>query len=105
MFQEDLILGSRNQMNAICFDFALFARHWGFELGDIDVPVHLWYGDSDTIVPVEHGVHLAKRIPHAELRIRAGEGHLGGLGASHEVFDAVLDHWPGAELSQSSMPE
>jgi hypothetical protein len=27
------------------------------------------------------------------LRIRPEEGHLGGLGASDEVFDAILAHW------------
>ena len=115
MFQEDLILGSRRNMQAICLDAGVFARPWGFALADIEVPVHLWYGDSDSIVPLHHGLHLAKRIPGAELQIRAGEGHLGGLGASHEVFDAILGHWPdgrpeaarpmgGAELPQSSMP-
>jgi pimeloyl-ACP methyl ester carboxylesterase len=94
MFQEDLLLGSRRHMQAICLDVALFGRPWGFALGDIGVPVHLWYGDADTIVPVQHGEHLARRIPDATLRIRPEEGHLGGLGASHEVFDAILGHWP-----------
>lgn len=95
MFQEDLILGSRHYMQAIPLDLALFARPWGFALGDIGVPVYLWYGDSDPIVPVQHGEHLAQRIPGAELRIRRGEGHLGGLAASQEVFEAILRHWPG----------
>jgi pimeloyl-ACP methyl ester carboxylesterase len=90
MFQEDLILAARHNMQAICLDLSLFARPWGFALGDIEVPVHLWHGDADRIVPVEHGVHLSKRIPGAELRIRAGEGHLGALGAAREVFGALL---------------
>jgi pimeloyl-ACP methyl ester carboxylesterase len=94
MFQEDLILGSRRRMQAVWLDAVLFARHWGFSLADLRVPVHLWYGDSDTIVPVRHGVHLAERIPGARLRIRPEEGHLGGLAASREVFDALLAHWP-----------
>jgi pimeloyl-ACP methyl ester carboxylesterase len=94
MFQEDLILGGRLNMQAVCLDVSLFARPWGFALADIEVPVHLWYGDSDNIVPVEHGRHLAQRIPGAALRIRPGEGHLGGLGAAEEVFDAVFAHWP-----------
>ena len=103
MFQEDLILGSRRQMQAIFIDVVMFARHWGFTLGDIDVPVHLWYGDSDIIVPVRHGQHLAKRIPRAELRIRPGEGHLGGLGASREIFEAILSHWPD-EVPHGRLP-
>jgi len=115
MFTEDLILASRNNMQAICLDLALFGRPWGFALGDLDVPVHLWHGDSDRIVPVEHGMHLSKRIPGSVLRIRAGEGHLGSLGAAHEVFEAIFSHWPdepdlsertrGPELPQPSMLE
>jgi len=94
MFQEDLILGSRRYMQAIWLDMVLFGRPWGFALADLRVPVHLWYGDADTIVPVRHGEHLAERIPGAQLRIRPEEGHLGGLGASREIFDTLLGHWP-----------
>lgn len=96
MFQQDLILGSRSHMQAIFLDAMLFGRPWGFSLADIRVPIHLWYGDSDTIVPVHHGEHLAERIPGAKLRVRAEEGHLGGLGASQEIFDTLLEHWPDA---------
>ena len=95
MFKQDLLLGGRRQMQAIFLDVALFARHWGFELGDLAVPVHLWAGDADTIVPLHHGEHLARRIPGARLRVRPEEGHLGCLGgAAAEVFDAILGHWP-----------
>jgi pimeloyl-ACP methyl ester carboxylesterase len=94
MFVEDLLLGSRRHMQALCLDVAMFGRPWGFALGDIGVPVHLWYGDADVIVPVAHGEHIARRIPGAALRIRPGEGHLGGLGASREIFDALLGHFP-----------
>jgi pimeloyl-ACP methyl ester carboxylesterase len=93
MFQDDIIEGSRVQMQSVFLDAALFGRHWGFELGDVRVPVHLFYGDADNIVPVEHGEHIAKRLPYAVLRIRADEGHLGGLGATHEIFDAIFAHW------------
>jgi pimeloyl-ACP methyl ester carboxylesterase len=95
MFKEDLLLGGRRNMQAVCLDVALFARDWGFALADVAVPVHLWYGDGDVIVPVHHGEHLARRIPGARLTIRPGEGHLGGLGgAAEEVFTAILAHWP-----------
>jgi pimeloyl-ACP methyl ester carboxylesterase len=96
MFQQDLILGSRRYMQAIFLDAMLFGRPWGFLLADIRVPIHLWYGDSDTIVPMRHGEHLAERIPGAKLRVRREEGHLGGLGASQEIFDVLLEHWPDA---------
>jgi pimeloyl-ACP methyl ester carboxylesterase len=94
MFLEDIQLGARRNMQALCLDVIMFGRPWGFALGDIRVPVHLWYGDADVIVPVHHGEHLAKRIPGATLRIRPDEGHLGGLGASREMFEVLLAHWP-----------
>jgi pimeloyl-ACP methyl ester carboxylesterase len=100
MFQQDLILGSRRYMQAIFLDAMLFGRHWGFSLGDIRVPIHLWYGDSDTIVPVRHGEHLARRIRGSKLRVRSQEGHLGGLGASQEIFDVLLEHWPAPATSK-----
>ena len=94
MFQDDLLLGSREQMQAIIHDAVLFGRDWGFPLGEVEVPVYLLYGDADNIVPVEHGEHLSRRLPNAEFRVRVGEGHLGGLGASREIFDDLLSHWP-----------
>ena len=96
MFADDLIRGSRTNMQALFLDAALFGRDWGFALGDIRVPVHLWYGDADNIVPVAHGHHMADRIPKSVLRIRPDEGHLGGLGASEEILDAVLAEWEAA---------
>jgi pimeloyl-ACP methyl ester carboxylesterase len=93
MFADDLIRGSRTNMQALFLDAVLFGRSWGFALGDIRVPVHLWYGDADNIVPIEHGHHMARRIPNAVLRVRPDEGHLGGLGASDEILDAVIREW------------
>jgi pimeloyl-ACP methyl ester carboxylesterase len=96
MFLEDILTGSRRHMQAFLMDAILFGRPWGFSLGGIRVPVHMWYGDADVIVPISHGEHMAARIPHAVLRIRPEEGHLGGLGASDEIFEALLGHWEDA---------
>jgi pimeloyl-ACP methyl ester carboxylesterase len=93
MFTDDLIRGSRTHMQALFLDAVLFGRSWDFALGDIRVPVHLWYGDSDNIVPIAHGHHMAEKIPQSVLRVRPGEGHLGGLGASDEILDAVVKEW------------
>jgi pimeloyl-ACP methyl ester carboxylesterase len=56
----------------------------------VRVRVHLFYGDADNIVPLEHGEHLARILPSAKLYIRPEEGHLGGLGATREIFAALL---------------
>jgi pimeloyl-ACP methyl ester carboxylesterase len=44
--------------------------------------VELWYGDADTIVPLQMGRHLAHTIPAGRLHILPGEGHM-----------AYLTHW------------
>jgi len=102
MFQEDLLRGSRRHMQAAFLDAILFGREWGFSLAEIRVPIHMWYGDADNIVPVEHGRHMAAKIPRATLRVRAEEGHLGGLGASREIFDALLEHWPQSDETRTA---
>lgn len=94
MFEDDILLASKHQMQAMLHDVVIFGRDWGFELGEITTPVYLLYGDADNIVPLKHGRHMAGRLPNAELRIREGEGHLGGLGASEEIFNDLLSHWP-----------
>src|SRR5450759_2909687 len=57
-------------------DVRVLARPWGFALDDIRVPVYLWHGDEDTVIPLHHGWYLASVIPGATLRICPGEWHM-----------------------------
>lgn len=43
---------------------------------EIDIPVLAVWGGDDTWVPADRGRELAERIPHAQLRIVPGAGHL-----------------------------
>jgi pimeloyl-ACP methyl ester carboxylesterase len=56
-------------------DLAFIAR-WGFELADIAVPVAVWQGDADAMVPFAHGAWLAASIPGASSHLLTGHGHL-----------------------------
>lgn len=49
---------------------------WGFALADIRVPVAIWQGRQDAMVPYEHGVWLSEHVPNAEGHLLEGEGHL-----------------------------
>ena len=56
-------------------DDLAFTRPWGFELASISVPVQVWQGSADLMVPASHGPWLADRIPGCSRHLVAGEGH------------------------------
>lgn len=57
-------------------DDLAFARPWGFGLGTVGVPVTVWQGDLDLMVPHGHGRWLAAHVPGADLRFLPGHGHV-----------------------------
>jgi pimeloyl-ACP methyl ester carboxylesterase len=56
-------------------DIGLEARPWGFDLREIECPVHVWHGDADDTVPFANGIYQANVIPRARLHEIHGEGH------------------------------
>jgi len=94
MFLDDLGRGVEGGgLQSVLNDVTLFTRHWGFEMGSIDVPVRLWHGDADNMVPLAHAEHMAERIPGATVTVRPEESHLGTLVVGDEAVQAVLDEW------------
>jgi pimeloyl-ACP methyl ester carboxylesterase len=57
-------------------DDLAFAKPWGFEVARIKVPVTIWQGDLDLMVPFAHGRWLAKHVPGAQSRMVPGHGHI-----------------------------
>jgi pimeloyl-ACP methyl ester carboxylesterase len=57
-------------------DDMAFTRAWGFELEPIRVPVHIWQGGHDRMVPYTHGTWLAAHIGSACPHLYAEHGHL-----------------------------
>lgn len=68
---------------------------------DINVPVRWWHGDADNWVPLAQAQKLVPVIPHAQLYLRPGESHLGGLGAAEEVLNVLLEVWDREALTPS----
>ena len=52
-------------------DPVVFTKPWGFELSSIRVPVLIWQGEQDRMVPFAHGRWLADRIPGVDAHLTA----------------------------------
>jgi pimeloyl-ACP methyl ester carboxylesterase len=82
MFLASFQEGIRTGVAGAAWGALLNARPWGFNLGDIQTPVHIWQGADDRQTPLAYARLLRDLIPGASLREFPGEGHL-----------LLLDHW------------
>jgi pimeloyl-ACP methyl ester carboxylesterase len=69
-------------------DDIAFLKDWGFSLDAIEVPVAVWQGRHDKMVPFEHGDWLAEHTAGARPHLLDDHGHLSIAVSS---FDRVLD--------------
>lgn len=60
----------------VAWELTLLARPWGFRLQEVSVPVRIWHGLADNIVPAAAAQHLAAELPSSECRYLPDEGHL-----------------------------
>jgi pimeloyl-ACP methyl ester carboxylesterase len=70
-------------------DDLAFAGDWGFRFPA--VPVAIWQGDQDRMVPFAHGQWLARHVPGARAHLVRGEGHLSLVRHRYgEILDDLL---------------
>lgn len=57
------------------YESFLIYRPWGFEVGQVAVPTHIWQGDEDSFIPRAIGEYLEDAIPEVDLHWAPGNGH------------------------------
>lgn len=65
-----------------------FTRAWGFDLGAISAPVHIWQGGHDKMVPFVHGEWMASHCGGACPHLYPEHGH---LTLAVDSIGAILD--------------
>jgi len=55
-------------------DAQIYAQPWGFSLGEITVPLEVWHGTADTIVPPDTSEAYVA-MPAGRRHLIEGEGH------------------------------
>ena len=63
---------------------------WGVDLASIDVPVSIWFGDDDLMVPPTHGAWLCANIATATAHHHAGDGHVSIVTAHFDELASEL---------------
>lgn len=61
----------------------------------VDVPTHILSGTKDRLIPVAHSDALKKEIPHADLTVLPGRGHMLPYEAADAIADAIISLFDG----------
>jgi pimeloyl-ACP methyl ester carboxylesterase len=76
----------------VVWDGLLYAQPWSFDFEEIKVPVRLWHGEKDIVVPGSMGHYLAKAIPNCRSRFYDEDGHFSlPYNRIREILQATLD--------------
>ena len=86
-------------------DLRLIVVPWGFPVGAVQVPVHLWHGSDDPEIPAHHAEFLARIVPDASLDVIAGADHLLLFSHADEIFGRLAELADEAERDAATAPE
>jgi len=71
-------------------DGLVMMQPWGFDLAAVRVPVAVWQGDLDAMVPPAHGRWLAEHVAGARAHLLPDEGHLSITARMGEMLDELV---------------
>lgn len=66
----------RQGPRAWALESVLLNQPWTIDLREVRVPVELWHGTHDGLVPIDMVEAFARALPHARLQVLEGDTHL-----------------------------
>jgi pimeloyl-ACP methyl ester carboxylesterase len=72
-------------------DDLTLVRPWGFGVADITVPVSVWQGTEDMMVPFAHAEWLVAHVPGVRAHLEPAEGHVSLLAQMPRILDDLVD--------------
>ncbi|MFM9971195.1 MAG: alpha/beta fold hydrolase [Burkholderiales bacterium] len=88
--QLDILIRNRTTAAQLCWHPRLNNPQLARWLHRIDVPTHLVWGDSDHIIPPEHGRAYQRLMPEAKLSFIADAGHSPQVEKPGELLAAMM---------------
>ena len=77
-------------------DDLAFIADWGIDLASIRVPVSIWQGEEDRMVPRDHGRWLGEYVAGATTHLVPGEGHLSLMKNIDAIITELAQAWPSS---------
>jgi pimeloyl-ACP methyl ester carboxylesterase len=87
MFGEMVVGAFERGTRGVALDWKLEARPWGFSLREIRMPVHIWHGEQDELLPIGQGQIMSNALPDARAKFYPNEGQI-SLFVNH--YDELL---------------
>jgi len=74
-------------------DTILLTKPWDIKFEDIQVPIYMWHGKSDTLMPIEPAIEFSKLLPNCESSFIDNAGHLllDDEKMSHIITNKIID--------------
>jgi pimeloyl-ACP methyl ester carboxylesterase len=80
----------QTRAQAMIDDYLVCRSHWGFDPADLRIPVTLWHGRGDRLVPLGHTLTLAAAIPGSQAWVDRRGGHFFYSRRLPEILGSLL---------------
>ncbi len=89
MFREDVQQAFRAGSSGVLNEIQVLMQPWGFDLCEIKIPVQVWHGTEDSIVPISMAKYLMEHLRNAEAHFIPAGGHFIALEQTRSIFSLV----------------